>query len=134
MKLNRFILFSSAIFLFFSCGNNSNNEPIVLVNGEKWEVIESMVGYIRTMEKDVALFERSEEKDYQLLADKLSDNIGLLTSNCTMKGAAHDEMHKWLLPYIGLVKELSKAKGDADSAAVYSEIQNSFKEYNQYFK
>ena len=32
-----------------------------------------------------------------------------------MKGKAHDELHKWLLPYIDLVKELSEAKDETEA-------------------
>ena len=74
------------------------------------------------------------QKDYKSLAEKLQSNIDLLTSNCTMKGKAHDELHKWLLPYIDLVKELSEAKDETEEAKHFENIQTSFTTFNQYFQ
>ena len=122
------------ILLLSSCGNNSNNIPLELNNGEKWTIIESMIVYIRAMENDVASFENTPKKDYSALADKLKENIGLLTSNCTMEGKAHDELHKWLMPYIDQVKALSKPKDDETAEEVFKQLQSSFKTFNQHFK
>lgn len=98
--------------------------------GKKWKVDDTMMLHIRNMEKDVVNFDTEGDKNYSLLADKLTANIDLLTSNCTMKGKAHDELHKWLIPYIELVDAFSKDK----SANQFSEIQHSFIIFNQYFQ
>lgn len=47
-----------------------------------------------------------------------------------MKGQAHDELHKWLLPYIELVDDFSKDKSNENLA----KIQESFTTFNQYFQ
>ena len=51
-----------------------------------------------------------------------------------MKGKAHDELHKWLLPYIDLVKELSEAKDETEASKHFENIQISFTTFNQYFQ
>ena len=109
---------------------HSESETIQLNNGEKWKVDDNMMIHIRNMEKEVVHFDQEKSTNYSLLADKLKTNIDLLTSNCTMKGQAHDELHKWLVPYIELVDSFSKEK----SANQFTEIQNSFLTFNQYFK
>ena len=141
------------LFLF-SCGNTSNekskeqtetvthekhqhdeeSEIIELNNGEKWKVDANMITHIRNMENDVVSFAKVEQKDYKSLSEKLQSNIDLLTSNCTMKGKAHDELHKWLLPYIDLVKELSEAKDETEASKHFENIQISFTTFNQYFQ
>lgn len=140
--------------ILFSCGNTSNEkskeqtetvtheehqhnaeiQTIELNNGEKWEVDTNMITHIRNMENDVISFAKVEQKDYKSLSEKLQSNIDLLTSNCTMKGKAHDELHKWLLPYIDLVKELSEAKNEAEAEKQFQNIQTSFTTFNQYFQ
>ena len=142
-----------SLFLF-SCGNTSNekskeqtetvthekhqhdeeSEIIELNNGEKWKVDANMITHIRNMENDVISFAKVEQKDYKSLSEKLQSNIDLLTSNCTMKGKAHDELHKWLLPYIDLVKELSEANNETEAEKQFENIQNSFTTFNQYFQ
>ena len=93
-----------------------------------------MITHIRNMENDVVSFAKVEQKDYKSLSEKLQSNIDLLTSNCTMKGKAHDELHKWLLPYIDLVKELSEAKDETEASKHFENIQISFTTFNQYFQ
>ena len=142
-----------SLFLF-SCGNTSNekskeqtetatheehqhndeNETIELNNGAKWKVDDNMITHIRNMENDVISFAKVEQKDYKSLGEKLQSNIDLLTSNCTMKGKAHDELHKWLLPYIDMVKELSEAKDETEAEKQFHNIQTSFTTFNQYFQ
>lgn len=113
---------------------HSSEEGIELDNGEKWVVNVEMMGYIKEMDADFEQFENQEDKDYSELASKLEANIDLLTSNCTMTGKAHDELHKWLLPYIDLVSDLSSANNDAEANTTYKELQASFKTFNTYFK
>ena len=109
---------------------HSNDETIQLNDGQKWKVDVDMMAHIRIMENDVTSFDKETPENYQLLADNLKKNIDLLTSNCTMKGEAHDELHKWLLPYIELVDDFSKDKSNENLA----KIQESFTTFNQYFQ
>lgn len=88
--------------------HHDENEAIVLNKGEKWKVDDNMMEHIRNMEKDVIAFAGNSDKNYTKLATQLKTNLDLLTSNCTMKGQAHDELHKWLVPYIELVDNLEK--------------------------
>lgn len=153
--MNKLILtFAVGSLLLYSCGNSSNeklnnqtevaehndhhhddeSEAIELNNGEKWQVDANMLTHIRNMENDVVSFAKVEQKDYKSLSEKLQSNIDLLTSNCTMKGKAHDELHKWLLPYIDLVKELSEAKDETEASKHFENIQISFTTFNQYFQ
>ena len=153
MKKKIILIPAIALFLF-SCGNASNeksedlseiethdehhhddeSEAIELNNGEKWQVNANMITHIRNMENDVVSYAKVEQKDYKSLSEKLQSNIDLLTSNCTMKGKAHDELHKWLLPYIDLVKELSEAKDETEASKHFENIQISFTTFNQYFQ
>jgi hypothetical protein len=89
-----------------------------------------MMEHIRNMENDIVAFTNKSDKNYTQLASKLKANLDLLTSNCTMKGQAHDELHKWLVPYIDLVDSLEKENTDEQFKA----IQHSFETFNQYFK
>jgi len=153
--MNKLILtFAVGNLLLYSCGNSTNeksndqtevaeqnnhhhddeSEAIELNNGEKWKVDANMITHIRNMENDINHFANVEQKDFKSLAEKLQTNIDLLTSNCTMKGKAHDELHKWLLPYIDMVKELSEAKNETEASEQFKNIQTSFSTFNQYFQ
>ncbi len=153
MKKITISLITSSFFLL-SCGNslneksevqtetailnehhhNAEKQNIEIDNGEKWKVDANMIIHIRNMENDIDSFAKLEQKDYNLLSEKLKFNIDLLTSNCTMKGKAHDELHKWLLPYIDLINELSEATDETEAAKQFKNVQNSFTTFNQYFQ
>lgn len=153
MKKKIILIPAIALFLF-SCDNASNeksedlseiethdehhhddeSEAIELNNGEKWKVDANMITHIRNMENDINHFANVEQKDFKSLAEKLQANIDLLTSNCTMTGQAHDELHKWLLPYMDLVDELSVAEDKIEAEKQFQEIQSSFKTFNHYFQ
>jgi hypothetical protein len=51
-----------------------------------------------------------------------------------MSGMAHDELHKWLVPYITEVNALSEAENETEARNAYVKIQDSFKTFNQYFQ
>jgi hypothetical protein len=149
--MSRIFLIIFSIILMIACNNqtekkevkelaktslheHNDSNAIVLNNGEKWKVDEGMLVHIRNMENDISAIANSEEKDYKLLAKKLQHHIDLLTSNCTMKGQAHDELHKWLLPYIDLVNVFSETKNKQELQEQFKKIQSSFLTFNQYFQ
>ena len=126
-----------------SCTNQSeseNSEPnkntynIELVNNEKWEVNKEMMVHIKDMELNIEAVSNQSSPNYEELGSKLDENIGLLTSNCTMTGKAHDELHKWLLPFIDLVKDLNAADSKEEQKQSFEAIQESMNEFKTYFK
>lgn len=114
--------------------SDKNIYNIELVNNEKWEVNKEMMAHIKNMESDINAALSKSNPNYEELGSKLDENIGLLTSNCTMTGKAHDELHKWLLPFIDLVKELNAADSKEDQKKSFEAIQESMNEFNTYFK
>ncbi|MBK6374351.1 MAG: hypothetical protein WAU12_07465 [Saprospiraceae bacterium] len=114
--------------------HHHNEESIGLNNGNKWKVDTNMMTHIRNMEMDINTLEVKNTKEYAELAIKFEHNIELLTSNCTMEGQAHDELHKWLLPYIDLSSEFSECKTLDKYAEIFQKIKSSFITFNTYFE
>ena len=114
--------------------SNKNTYNIELVNNKKWEVNKEMMIHIKNMASDIEAASSQSSPNYEKLGSKLDQNIGLLTSNCTMTGKAHDELHKWLLPFIDLVKELNTADSKEKQQQSFEVIQESMNEFNTYFK
>jgi len=111
-----------------------SDESIVLDNGKKWKVVETMLVYIRNMENAVNNFEGKESADYTALAKTIDENIRTLTENCTMTGQAHDELHKWLVPFIELSEQFDAATELTEQEKIYQEFKNAFVEFNTYFE
>lgn len=110
------------------------HEAIALNGGEKWKVADSMMLYIRTMEKAVTGFQPGTGADYKKLADLIDHNIEGLTENCTMKGPAHDELHKWLVPFMELSESFDEAKTTAEQQKLLEDMKQSFVAFNTYFQ
>lgn len=143
-------LFTSALLLvgLWSCQSETtiNEEPkkaihthdadhdIVLNNGEKWAVDQHMLEHIRTMEAAIKACAPTDEESKKQLGDILDEGVKLLTSNCTMTGQAHDELHKWLLPYIDLVNAFIEAETDEKKTAFLEELNQSMDTFNTYFE
>lgn len=116
---------------------HSESSAIELNNGAKWTVVPDMMKFIRTMESDIKQFsgtQTTDIKEFQKLGANLQKNIDLLTSNCTMEGKAHDELHKWLVPYIDMVSKLNESKNSNEAFTNFEELKTSFQTFNQYFE
>ena len=111
-----------------------NSYGIELNDGKKWVVVEEMMKHIRNMEIEIDRVANTQEANYSDSGKSLEDHIGLLTSNCTMTGKAHDELHKWLLPFIDLVEDLNAADSKELQLKSFEAIQESMNEFNTYFK
>lgn len=107
---------------------------IALDNGEKWTADENTLRLVRKMEDEVFAFGKAPESDYKILADSLRKDLDLLVAGCTMKGTAHDELHKWLLPNINYVKALSGAETRQEANEIMKKLDESYDVFNQSFK
>jgi len=146
-----YIILLPALFLA-SCADNTGEQPaattaveeqhehshetdaIELNHGQKWKVDENMMVYIVQMEKDVTSFGGSTMEEYKQLASGLDKNIEQLTSNCTMEGKAHDELHKWLLPFIELSEQFSASATTQDATKYYGQIKLSLEDFHRHFE
>ncbi len=114
--------------------DNAAAPAIVLDNGEKWTADENTLRLVRKMEDEILAFGKTPESNYKILADSLRKDLDLLVAGCTMKGKAHDELHKWLLPTINYVKALSGAETKQEANEILMRLDESFDVFNQSFK
>ena len=154
MKI-KFILSLTLSVLIFGCSTSPENkeeivietteenhhheehEAIVLDNGNKWVVVPEMMAFIKNIENGVLNFSSKENpsfEDHQQLSILIEDNLEKLTSNCTMTGQGHDELHKWLLPFLDLSTQYTESRNLKEAKETNQIIYNSFKELNIYFE
>jgi hypothetical protein len=132
----RKIIFYLVVFTLFFLGS-CNNAPVgdlELNNGAKWQVNTEMMPPLKASNQLVANYAANGKKDYKALAEKLKANNKVLISSCTMSGKSHDELHKWLHPYMGLVAELESAQDETQANQTLKKIEASFKTFNQFFQ
>jgi hypothetical protein len=119
-----------------SCSHQEHAQPprIELDNGKKWLVHDNMMTHIVKMSEDVKAASLQTDRDYDGLNKNLLEGIDALTSDCTMKGKAHDELHKWLLPFIASANAYKSDMSEAQKSEWFNTIEMSMNEFDQYFK
>jgi hypothetical protein len=105
-----------------------------LNQGEKWPVDPPMLSNIKNMENAVGLYKSNSERDFKALAARMQQDLEELISKCTMEGKAHEELHKWLLPLMNMVAELSEAQDPEEVGRIVEEIKSALEIFHQYFK
>lgn len=144
MKWKSFFSIAICVLVLASCGSqpasHTTDQPaaeasgMVLNDGQKWQVNEDMLPHIVAMEQAVEDFASNEVSAYHELGGVLKGHNKSLISSCTMKGASHDELHKWLYPHIEVIEGLGSA-ADAEAGASYvQDLKASFKAFHTYFE
>lgn len=133
MKELQKIITIVAVLVFISCNNHQSNS-IQLNKGNKWNVNLEMKPHIESAQELLHGFVSQNDKDYQELAKNLKIQNNELINSCTMKGRAHDELHKWLYTHIQLIDNLSSSNNSDEAKEVILEIQKSFDNYKNFFQ
>lgn len=109
-------------------------EVLSLNNGEKWVTDAHTHSVVLDMKRSLSEYEKSGSQDYQILSDSLTSQVNRLIAGCTMKGSAHDELHKWLAPLTESVKHLSSSESALSASENAREIAASIKSFDRFFE
>ncbi|MCA4781280.1 hypothetical protein OBJ96_03700 [Empedobacter falsenii] len=151
--MKKTIVVAMSVMLFWSCNttseknamqsevqdetahqHNENSDIIELNNGEKWKVNEEMKPFVSKGEELVNTYIQKNGTDYKLLAEEIKSENSKLIKSCTMKGKSHDELHKWLLPHLEIVKTLEAETDSAKATHAVTNLQQSYQDYHKNFK
>jgi hypothetical protein len=106
-----------------------NTSPKVSLNdGQLWEANPETTAGIKALQQIIS--DSKSDESAAVLKEKLNAEFALIFKNCTMTGAAHDQLHNYLLPLkwkINTIEENNKA-------ALKKEIADYLQEYPLYFK
>jgi hypothetical protein len=114
--------------------SSADDVNITLNDGEKWKVNPEMMKHVEAMEKDIQSFNGHSLEEYKTLAKKTNDHISELTSSCTMTGRSHEELHKWLHPFMELSEQFGNSESVASAAQHYETIKKQMEVFHQYFE
>lgn len=107
---------------------------VELDQGKKWKVNPEMMVHVTAMQQELNTFDTTGNPEYAALADRLQKHINGITGSCTMEGKAHDELHKWLLPHIEMVKELKSAPDASSAHRAFLRVKASMDAFYLYFE
>ncbi|MFK8044771.1 MAG: hypothetical protein AB8B72_04710 [Crocinitomicaceae bacterium] len=103
-------------------------------DGRKWKISKGMEKPLKKIKKLVKSYEGTELVDYQLLGDAIGKQTNKVISNCKMSGQAHDELHKWLLPFLDLKEALVMTSSPEGGEAILEHIKIELHILDDYFK
>ena len=110
-----------------------SSEGIRLNNNQKWDVNNEMKPFVVKGEQLVNTYLNTKETDYKKLVVELNYQNEQLIKSCTMDGASHDELHKWLHPHLELTQKLEKQIDSETAVSTVLDLQKSYMQYHEYF-
>lgn len=113
-----------------STGHSVTTPGLTTDQGKKWKADEATIQGIRQMAATAAAGRAGTLKN-QTLTDSLKANFAEIFKKCTMKGAAHDQLHLYLQP---LKLELDALANGADEVQSLHTIQDHLAKFDQYFE
>lgn len=112
----------------------SNPHDLLLIDNQKWVIDTGMRVSIDSIDWRLQAFSGTSLEAYKTLSTDLAHHTKTIISSCTMKGQAHDELHKWLLPFIDLRKELDSITTPAQGQAITEELTNEIIIFKTFFE
>ncbi|MDO9276833.1 MAG: hypothetical protein Q7T92_14970 [Lutibacter sp.] len=139
-----------ATLLIVSCNQNKKQqsaEPIQTIeeshesekvlqlnNGDLWMANAETTEGIQKMTQLMANFTATENMEASReLKSTLEAEFGNIISKCTMTGAAHDQLHNYLLPMKPLFKDLAAEDLETRKSGL-EKLTKHLSEYSAYFK
>lgn len=139
-----------ATLLIVSCNQNKKQQPaepiqtieeshesekvLQLNNGDLWMANAETTEGIQKMTQLMANFTATENMEASReLKSTLEAEFGNIISKCTMTGAAHDQLHNYLLPMKPLFKDLAAEDLETRKSGL-EKLTKHLSEYSAYFK
>jgi hypothetical protein len=112
----------------------SSESKMVLDDGNRWTANQETTEGINSMIAFTNSFTDYENiASYNALSDSLNSAFNLILKQCTMDGAAHDQLHNFLFPMKAKFKIL--AADDLNEAKVaYEDLKKHLALYSVYFQ
>ena len=105
--------------------HHSEDHSLVLNNGERWIANPETTLGVEKMQQTMNSFtEKDNVEAYKKLTENLELDFKMIFQKCTMTGAAHDQLHNFLIP----IKDLLKTLPSSD----LKECQESFDQINKH--
>lgn len=108
-----YVVHENDIIAHYDSINNIKQESVALSsevqldNGKKWQANPETTNGIRNLQMLISEFDQPENSDSLVaLSNKMDTEFKLIFKNCTMTGAAHDQLHNYLLPMLGMMKKI----------------------------
>ena len=141
--MNTILKTIAIILLTFGCGFSSHAQSsehdthhaadvggLTLNHGQRWLMDDHTRRAFAQMESGFSKIELESASEEQLsaAATQLKQDLRFLIKGCTMTGAAHDQLHHYLVSYMPAVDRLALS-GDVEDAERVAELLAVFPRY-----
>lgn len=107
---------------------------LVLDEGEKWQMDAHTRQAMGQLRAALSSTELATAADAQALAATLQGHLDALVQGCTMTGAAHDQLHVFLVAFMPAVKALGNAPDPATARQQQDQLVAMVAQYDQHFE
>ncbi|MCH8331050.1 MAG: hypothetical protein IH946_06680 [Bacteroidetes bacterium] len=144
----RYLIFILSWIILSSCSNDQKHHAashhhhqvedgiVSLNNGAKWKANKETTEGVNEMIKALQDFEAGTDQDvdaFHRLGKSLNKEYNKIFKNCTMTGAAHDQLHNYLLPMAKDINHLMEGELHECREKVAS-LDKKLLTYEQYFE
>lgn len=115
--------------------HETQGSSLQLNHGQKWQTDQHTYHSIQLMESSVEKFQEASSPSpevYQKLGDELGKQLKTLIAGCTMEGAAHTQLHRFIERLDYPIKELSKA--EKANMQAFEQISKELKIFHDFFE
>lgn len=133
-------------FAGVSCNQNHEHEDsssalsdttLSLNNGSKWiadSITSSNYIDLRTITNMFAVAPNPSLNNYQILGSDLGKGLNKMISECKMKGADHDMLHRWLEPILSQTGDLKNVTDTIEGRKLFHSLHQRIDAFYTYFK
>lgn len=100
----------------------------------KWKINDTLVMHVKKMESTVTSFHEKELEKYHILSDTLTAQINAMVNSCRMKGPGHDELHRWLHPFMKMKNKLGETSNLDTAIDIHQQMKLAFVEFRKKFE
>jgi len=116
---------------------NEQEENLKLNNGKRWKANAETTTGVNNMIKKMEGFSSSKNvktlENYNDLAKELRLEMNGIFDKCTMKGESHNNLHAFLVPIFGYLKELESEELKSCKNG-YASLDLQLEKYSKYFE
>ena len=109
--------------------------PVQLDNGQRWKANPETTSGIADMQAILAKYEgkTTDDASRKALRKELESAFQGIFTACTMTGAAHDQLHHYLLPMKSLMEQIGSPTVETSEKAA-AQLKEHLAEYQTFFQ
>lgn len=90
--------------------------------------------HLGNVERAVRTAQAGPRPDHGAHAATIREELRAFVSQCTMEGPAHDQLHRWLVPFLQQAERYAQAGTVAEQEATLRGMRRALEVFHEYFE